>query len=61
MDETCRDYYESAENTAISRRRALEELRRHQLDAPEDVAEFYANVGDCDIYQAQAVLRWLGY
>ncbi|WP_261643232.1 hypothetical protein [Erwinia mallotivora] len=61
MDGTVRDYYESAENMAMTRKRALKELRRHHLDTPKDVAEFYADLGDRDIYQAQAVLRWLGY
>lgn len=61
MDETCRDYYESAENTAISRTRALLELKKHHISSAEDITEFYADLGDCDIYRAQDVLRWLGY
>ncbi|MEZ0585548.1 hypothetical protein ACA373_21645 [Erwinia sp. STN24] len=61
MDEICRDYYESAENTAINRARALQELARHHFDREEDIAEFYEDVGDSDIYRAQDVLRWLGY
>lgn len=61
MDETCRDYYESAESMAISRARALQELAKHHFDREEDIAEFYENLGDCDIYRAQDVLRWLGY
>ncbi|WP_313397414.1 hypothetical protein [Acinetobacter variabilis] len=52
------DYYDSAESMAISRKRALEEIRTHGID---DTDEFYANLGDRDIYQAQEVLRWLGY
>lgn len=59
--DVCRDYYESAETVAISRKRALEELAKHQCDRAEDIAEFYADLGDCDIYRAQDVLRWLGY
>lgn len=58
MDDTIRDYYESAENVAITRQRALDELKRHQI---EDTDEFYTDLGYCDIYRAQAVLRWLGY
>ncbi|HHD8103981.1 TPA: hypothetical protein ACOXWE_004590 [Salmonella enterica] len=61
MDETCRDYFESAENTAIKRTRALLELKKHHISSAEDIAEFYADLGDCDIYRAQDVLRWLGY
>jgi len=51
-------YFESAENTAISRTRALQELKKHGVN---DIDEFYADLGDCDIYHAQDVLRWLGY
>ncbi|EBY5753486.1 hypothetical protein EKL85_21515 [Salmonella enterica subsp. enterica serovar Give] len=61
MDDTCRDYFGSAENMSISRKRALEELKKHHFDNTDDIAEFYADVGDCDIYRAQDVLRWLGY
>ncbi|HHL0120379.1 TPA: hypothetical protein ACQZLP_005696 [Klebsiella variicola subsp. variicola] len=53
-----RGYFESAENTAISRTRALQELKKHGVN---DIDEFYADLGDCDIYRAQDVLRWLGY
>lgn len=60
-DGICRDYFESAENTAISRKRALQELKRHHLSDPEDVAEFFRDLGKLDIYKAQDVLRWLGY
>lgn len=61
MDEICRDYFESAENTAITRTRALQELKNHHCDSDGDIAEFYQALGDCDIYRAQDVLRWLGY
>ncbi|EDT6879167.1 hypothetical protein AIC90_004175 [Salmonella enterica subsp. enterica] len=58
MDDTIRDYLESAEKVAISRARALQELRAHGID---DTDEFYTDLGDCDIYRAQDVLCWLGY
>ncbi|ELO2358840.1 hypothetical protein R0M46_004217 [Salmonella enterica] len=58
MNSTIRDYLESAENTAISRTRALLELKNHGIIETD---EFYADLGDCDIYRAQDVLRWLGY
>lgn len=55
---TYSDYYDSAENTVITRKDALQLLARHHID---DVDEFFHDLGDCDIYQAQSVLRWLGY
>lgn len=58
MDGTVRDYLESAENTGITRYRALIELKNHGI---EDIDEFYADLGNLDIYRAQDVLRWLGY
>ncbi|WP_252120360.1 hypothetical protein [Symbiopectobacterium purcellii] len=60
-DGICRDYFESAENCVISRKRALYELETHNLSDPEDIADFYRELGDLDIYRAQDVLRWLGY
>lgn len=51
-------YLDSADGIAISRRRALEELRAHGIETPD---EFYADLGDCDIYRARDVLTWLGY
>lgn len=58
MKDTYSDYYDSAENTAITRKDALRLLARHHID---DVDEFFHDLGECDIYQAQAVLRCLGY
>jgi hypothetical protein len=58
VDGTVRDYLESAENTGITRYRALIELKNHGI---EDTDEFYADLGNLDIYRAQDVLRWLGY
>ncbi|WP_313052620.1 hypothetical protein [Pantoea piersonii] len=51
-------YLESAEGIAITRQRALEELQAHGIEAP---AEFFADLGECDIYRARDVLTWLGY
>lgn len=50
-------YYESAEGETITKSRALIEVRRH--GACE--AEFLAEMGDKQSYDAQAVLVWLGY
>lgn len=55
---TYTSYYDSAEVTAITRKDALKLLAHHYID---DLDEFYRDVGECDIYQAQTVLRWLGY
>lgn len=59
------DYYDSAEDTAINRKRALLELKRHGIVDAESLAEFDT---DCwnkhskgDEIQAQKVLAWLGY
>lgn len=51
-------YYDSAEGITITKARALRELSMHGIDDPQD---FFAEVGDCEIYSAQAVLEWLGY
>jgi len=53
-------YLDSAEGQTISKRRALHELKRHGHGA-EVVAEFLKEMGDKDTYDAQEVLRWLGY
>ena len=55
------DYYESAEDITISQDRALHELARHGMTSNEDIVEFFADMGQQDDYNAQAVLRWLGY
>ena len=51
-------YYESAQDTTITHKRALKELRSHGVT---ETAEFYADLGQQETYQAQAVLAWLGY
>jgi len=60
-DEICRDYFESAEGNAITHKRALEELTKHNINDPKDIEEFHKELGELDIYKAQDVLRWLGY
>lgn len=57
----CRNYFESADCCAITRKRALHELEKHNLTNPEDIADFYRELGKLDIYRAQDVLSWLGY
>lgn len=56
------DYYESAEGETISKARAFKELERHgcMMD-DQGIAEFYAECGDREEYDAQAVLAFLGY
>ncbi len=54
-------YYDSAEGLKITKHRALHELKRHSLGDEVSVAEFLAEMGDKDAYDAQEVLRWLGY
>lgn len=51
-------YYESAEGLVISKERAIQELRKHSIVDP---AEFFAEMGERESYEAQSVLDWLGY
>lgn len=55
-------YYESAEGELITRKRAYKELRDHGC-SEEDYNLFYEEVlpNPEGLYDAQAVLRWLGY
>jgi len=53
-------YYESAESITITRQRALQELQAHSV-TELGIADFFADMGDCEFYSAQAVLDWLGY
>ena len=59
------DYYESAEDTAINRKRALLELKRHGIVDAESIEEFNAECWNKhsknNTIQAQKVLAWLGY
>ena len=50
-------YYESAADEVITLARAATECRKHGAD----VAEMIADLGERETYDAQAVLRWLGY
>ena len=53
-------YYESAEDVIIDIKRALQELDAHGV--PESEREtFFQEVGFKPEYDAQEVLRWLGY
>lgn len=54
-------YSESAVGITITQSRALRELGRHGLTRAEDVAEFFADMGQSESYSATAVLEWLGY
>ena len=53
-------YYESAENVTIPRKRALQEIKNHGLGY-SDFEEFMKEYGNKEEYQAQDVLKWLGY
>ena len=50
-------YYESAEGMTINKERAMFELVKHNADW----AEFIADNGEHEEYDAQSVLAWLGY
>ena len=50
-------YYESASDLTITQNRALVEVLAHDCD----IWEFIADMGDATEYNAQAVLKWLGY
>jgi len=47
----------------ITKRRALSELRNHQIkdNKDYDIDEFLDDCGDKDYYDVSAVLIWLGY
>ena len=51
-------YYESAQGTTITHKRALKELKSHGII---DITEFYDDLGHHETYEAQDVLAWLGY
>ena len=51
-------YYESAQGTTITHKRAIKEIREHGII---DITEFYADLGQQETYEAQDVLAWLGY
>ncbi len=53
------DYYTSAEGQTITKKRAYSELEKHGLSGSWQ--EFLSDMGDCETYDAQAVLGWIGY
>ena len=50
-------YYESAEDTQITQKRAIQEVKSHGAD----INEFFEDLGHKTTYNAQSVLVWLGY
>jgi len=53
------DYYDSAEDFVITRKRAMQEIAEH--NASSEIDEFYSIYGLKEEYNAQDVLNWLGY
>jgi len=49
--------YEEAIETQVAKAEALREIKKHEIDP----SEFLAEVGDCQSYSGAVVLRWLGY
>lgn len=56
-------YSESAKGIRIDAKRAATEIARHGLDPVEDFAEFARDcpAGRDGMWDASAVLEWLGY
>ena len=50
-------YYESAEGVTITKQRAIQECKRHGVNA----SEMFEDIGEREEYDAQEVLDWLGY
>lgn len=57
-DDEPETYLESAEGLTISKRRAVQELRKHGVTCS---GEFFNDMGDHEEYEAKKVLEWLGY
>ena len=55
------DYYDSAENIKINRRRVLQEFERHSTSEADSKEFFDAYPEGHNEFDAQAVLRFLGY
>ena len=53
-------YFDSAEDLTITKQRALQELAKHGVEA-SDINVFFSELGEKEEYNAQDVLRWLGY
>jgi hypothetical protein len=54
-------YYESAEEIVITHDRAIKELNNHGLDDSLTINDFYDELGVLKTYDAQQVLRFIGY
>jgi|TARA_R110002124_G_scaffold225093_2_gene390485 hypothetical protein len=54
-------YYESAEEIVITHDRAIKELNNHGLDDSLTINDFYNELGVLKTYDAQQVLRFIGY
>ena len=54
-------YLDSSTGITITRARALQELEAHGITNANEVAQFFADVGDATTYAAHKVLQWLGY
>ena len=52
------EYYDSAENLMVTRKRVCQELKAHGVVY---VHEFFQELGYFSHYKAQDVLDWLGY
>lgn len=49
--------YQEAIDIEVTRAEAVRELEKHGAD----LAEFFADCGECDSYPGAVVLGWLGY
>ncbi len=54
------DYYESADDTRITRARVIQELKAHDCEEL-DLFDNEVQSDENGMYNAQQVLRWLGY
>ena len=54
-------YYESAEEIVITHDRAIKELNNHGLDDSLTINDFYDELGVLKTYDAQQVMRCIGY
>jgi len=54
--------FDECDGATVTRKQALREIKRHAYKALDEmIAEFDAEVGVCEQYDAMAVLIWLGY
>jgi hypothetical protein len=54
-------YYDSAEGITISQEQARKEIMVKHQHTREHFEEFLKEVGNKPTYNAQVVLKWLGY